>query len=270
MKRYFFFVLGCIATLEAFEEKPWLGNQWEFFLDTSYSYSRFNKVSKAVHQLHSPFNENLLSFDFGFDPIDGWEAVFEFELAGTTAQSFGRRSVALMARTRWLDDIIGDPVSLTTGVSARLTSHSSLHDISCPSSARWDFEAHSAVGKEWDTCSNWKLKCYGLAALGQGSWGLPWLRAKAVFDARPASSCGWEIYSLGYFGFGGRHRVNINIFDGWGKYSHRSIDLGLACLYFFDFWGHLRLDVFYRLYAYVYPQALRGFMFTYHLPFSFF
>jgi len=264
------FLISCVASLAAFEEKPWLGNQFEFYLDSSYSYSRFTKVAQPVKQLKHPFNANLLSFDLGFCPVDGWEVAFEAEFAATTKQCFGRRSLAGMLRTRWLDDIVGDPVSLTTGVIARMTSHNSLRDISCPSSARWDVELHSAIGKEWSSGADWSMRLYGIGAIGQGSRGSPWTKAKAAFGIRQSVSSAWEVYSLGYWGFGNKNKVNISHFHGWGSYNHSSVDVGAAYIYCLEVWGNLRLDFFYRFYAYVYPKGLIGGAITYHLPFSFF
>jgi hypothetical protein len=261
-------LLSCQA-LAAFEEKPWLGNQYEFVLDSSYSYSRFSKVANAKRQLKEPFNVNLLCFDLAFCPVDGWEIAFEADFAATTKQSFGRRSLAAMLRARFLDDIVGDPVSLTAGLIARMTSHNSLKDISCPSSARWDVELHSAVGKEWSTGANWSMRLYGIGAVGQGSHGWPWAKAKAAFGIQQPIASAWEIYSLGYWGFGPKDSVNIRHFhNGWGSYNHSSIDAGVGYTYCFEVWGSLRFDVFHRFYAHVYPKALTGAAITYHLPFS--
>lgn len=270
MKRTVLAAAFSCVSLFSFEEKPWLGNQWEFYLDSSYSYSRFTKVAQAKRQLREPFNENLLVFDVGFSPMDGWDAAFEMELAATTKQSFGRRSLATMVRKRWLDDIVGDPLSVTTGLSVRMTSNNSLRDISCPSSARWDVEAHAALGKEWSKGADWCIRFYGLGALGQGNRGSPWTKAKAVFSIHKPHSSSWEFYSLGYWGFGGKNSVNIPRFHGWGPYTHSSIDVGVAYVYCFEIWGNLRFDFFHRFYAHVYPKGLTGGAISYHLPFSLF
>ncbi len=254
--------------LFGFEEKPWLGNTLEFYVDSAYSFYRFSSVANAKPGLHRSFNANLLTFDLGV-PIDAFEGALELEFADTTKQSLGRRSVAVMFRMRWLDDIVGDPVSLTTGVSVRQTAYASLKDISCPSSSRWDFEAHAAVGKEWSSGADWMSRVYGIGALGQGVNGLPWTKAKLAYDLHQPGSHIWEFYGLGYWGFGSRHTVHIHHFHGWGPYNHSSVDLGLGYAFLFGEWGYLRFDLYQRVYSKVYPSYQTGVVAMYHFPFSF-
>ena len=261
---------GMTMTVFGFEEKPWLGNQWEFFIDGSYSFSRFKTVANSTTHLHHPSNDSLYVIDLGFVPIDGCEAALEVEFAQTPRQSLGRRSVAAMVRMRLFDDIIGDFISLTVGGSIRQTAFVSLRDISCPSSARWEVELHTAVGKEWSSGDSWMSRVYGIGAFGQGSRGSPWTKAKIAYDLNHPDSHSWEFYSSGYWGFGRKHEVNIDHFKNWGSYDHSSIDLGVAYLQRLREWGHLRFDLFHRIYAKVYPRGVTGFAITYHLPFSFF
>jgi len=263
-------VMACsfATALLGFEEKPWLGNQWEFFVDTSYSFSRFKTVANSTSHLQHPSNDNLFVIDLGFVPLEGWEAAVEVEFAQTPRQSLGRRSAAAMVRMCLLDDIMGDAISLTVGGSIRQTAFVSLKDISCPSSARWEVELHSAIGKEWSSGPDWMSRVYGIGALGQGSRGSPWTKAKVAFDLNKPASHSWEFYSIGYWGFGRKHEVNIEHFKNWGSYDHSSIDLGVAYLQPIEEWGHFRFDLFHRIYARVYPRGVTGIMVAYHLPFS--
>ncbi|MBS3905083.1 MAG: hypothetical protein KGZ39_07140 [Simkania sp.] len=270
MRRALYVFLGLMATAYGFEEKPWLGNLWEFYLDTGYMFSRYDSVANSTKHLKAPSNNNVFSVDIGLVPIDSWDAAIEVDFAQTPRQSLGRRSVAAQVRTLWLNDIIGDFVSLTTGFSVRQTSYRSLHDISCPYSARWDFEINSAMGKEWGCGPNWCMRLYGLGAVGQGSRGSPWTRAKVAYQIHQLESHIWEFFSLGYWGFGRRREVNINHFNGWGFYDHSSIDLGFGYLYELGVWGRLRFDYSHCIHARVYPRGTNSFIIGYHLPFSLF
>ncbi len=260
-----------VASAYGFEEKPWFGELWEFYLDGSYNYSRYDSVANAVKPLKDPSNNHLFTFDLGLVPLEDWDATLEVEFADTPSQSLGRRSVAAQLRTLWLNDIIGDAVSFSTGILVQQTSFNSLRDISSPHSARWDFELHGAVGKEWACGADWCTRLYGMGALGQGSSGSPWTRADVVWQLHKHQSHTWEFYSLGYWGFGKRHEVNIHKFKkGWGSYDHSSIDVGLGYLYQFSVWGTLRLDYAYRVYAYVFPRGVNSLTVSYHFPFSMF
>lgn len=262
--------LSMTAIVHGFEEKPWLGNLWEFYLDAGYAFSRYSSVANANPPLKHPSNDNLIGFDFGLSPAEEWDVAMEVEFVQTPRQRWGRRSTAIQVRKLWLDDTIGDALSLTTGATVRLTSYNSLRDISCPYSARWDVEFHSAVGKEWNRASAWTTRFYGVGAVGQGSWGAPWTSVKLAFDVNKVDVHQIEFYALGYWGFGRRHTVDISHFKGWGSYDHSSVDLGLGYFYYLGAWGHLRLDYFHRVYARVYPRGVNSLMLSYHLPFSLF
>lgn len=262
--------LGFLNAVHAFEEKPWLGNFLEFYLDSSFTYYRFRHVENAIKQPKTPSNNYLLNFDLGFTPFDGWEVAAECELAQTPRQNFGRRSLAVQLRTRWMDDIMGDPVSWTTGVTARQVASDSVHDISSPYAAPWDFELHAAIGNEWSHGPFWYMRWYGVAALGQGNRGSPWTRARLAFELNRDNRHQLEFFGDGYWGFGRRRRVDIQHFNGWGKYDHSSVDLGFGYRYVVGVWGYLWLEYSHRVYARSYPQAQNTFQIGYHLPFSFF
>lgn len=266
----FFLHLGASSSLLAFDEKPWLGDFLDFYLDSSYTFYRYRHVQNAVKQPKSPSNNNLLTFDLGFFPFDGSEIAAELEIADTRRQSFGRRSLALQLRTRWMDDIAGDPISVTTGFSVRQVSHSSVRDVSSPYAAPWDFEAHGALGKEWSHGAHWYMRWYGIGALGQGNRGSPWTRGQLAFELNREDKHQLKFFGLGYWGFGHREKVNISHFHGWGKYDHSSIDLGAGYRYVFDVWGYLWIEYAHRVFARSYPQSQNSIQIGYHLPFSFF
>lgn len=258
------------VSLAAFEEKPWLGDFLSFYLDSSYTYSRFRHVQNAVVQPRSASNNQLIAFDLGFIPFDGWEAAAELEFAHTPRQSWGRRSIAFQVRNRILDDIIGDPISLTVGGSIRQVAGVSVRDISSPYAARWDFEVHTAIGNEWSYGPTWYMRWYGVGALGQGNRGSPWTRARLVFELNRSDRHQISLFSAGYWGFGNRHKVDIQHFTGWGKINHSSVDIGFGYRYVTEVWGYLWLEYGHRILARSYPQRQNSIQIGYHLPFSFF
>jgi hypothetical protein len=274
MKRFKKIYCGLIASSAlstgavAFEDKPWLGNQYEFTLDSRYSYSWFNRLAGGEGKYPHPFHSNLFSVDLGLSPLDGWGTEVEVEFAQTSRQQFGKRSIGAMVRGRLLNDLTGDFISLTTGLNARVTSRKSLRDISCPSSSRFDLEVHAAFGKEWSCRENWLVRLYGITALGQGSRGLPWIKTKAALDIRQNAISSWELYSVSYCGFGTQRRVDPDHFRGWGPYRHSSVDVGASYSYHLPVWGRFSLDIVHRCHAYVYPARMTGFSISYHLPFS--
>lgn len=262
------FLAASSTALLAFEEKPWLGEFLEFYFDPSYTYTRFRDVQNAVKQPSHASNNQVLAVDLGLCPLDGWDAAAEFELAHTPRQTWGRRSVGIQVRKRFLDDVMGDRVSLTAGGTVRQVAGRSVRDISSPYAAPWNFEAHTAVGQEWSQGASWYMRWFGVGALGMGNRGSPWLRARGVFEMNRENRHQGIFFATGYWGFGHRKKVDVDAFTGWGKINHSSVDLGVGYRYVTDVWGYFFLEYAYRVFARSYPERQNSIQVGYHLPFS--
>ncbi len=254
----------------ALEAKPWIGNAYEFELLTAFSYYRFHKVEGASVQLTSPLNTYVLLVDLGFAP----SPVIDFQLEGEFAQShpnnWAMRSTALQARYQMLDDISGDPVSLTVGLNVRAAPHHLLTNVSTPYASELNFELTGSVGKEWSQDGCWNMRAYGMAAIGQANRGYPWMRDLFVWQYNLQDTHRFTVFAESNFGFGGKQHVNVKHFNGWAKVQHQSIDIGLAYGYKMGVYGLLTAAYAYRLFAHNYPQRVNFFMISYCLPFSLF
>jgi len=256
--------------LLALQTKPWLGNPYEFDFESAFTYSRYRKVEGASKQLKSPSNDYDLFFDLGFTPRYNIDVRAEFELAETPRQNFNWRSAALQARYQWLNDIAGDPISLTTGVNFRAVPHHSLKDVSCPYASYANYELTLSLGKEWSKEGEWTMRTYGYATVGMANHGFPWMHDIVTWQFNWQDTHALFLFTVGDFGFGHQQHVNVHRFNGWGEFLHQSIDLGLAYRYRINIWGTLTVSYAYRLFAHNFPQRVNFFTLTYHLPFSFF
>ena len=261
----FFFFLSKVSSLEI---KPWLNNAYEFCLDVDYSYSRYAKVQNAHPQLHHPSNDQLLNFDLGFVPSPTWSCDLDVEFVNTPRQKWGFRSGAAQLRMLWLDDIEGDPISLTTGVDARVVSQRSLEDVSTPYHGNWNFALSTAVGKEWAEGEFWRYRTFGFLSLGIATRGYPWLFMHYAFLANIEDRHRWELFADGYFGFGNQSSIDPNDFNGYADIAHRSVDIGAAYAYHFPAWGTLSFCYDFRLFARSFPEYVSFFTIQYQLPFS--
>jgi hypothetical protein len=265
---YSLLLMGLSAPCCALETKPWFGDVYEFNFQAAYSFSRFHKVEGAVKQLKSPFNNNDVLFDLGFTPSADFDLQVEGEFAETSQTGLNFRSAAVQGRYRLLDDIAGDPITLTLGANFRGASPHFLHDVSTPYAAPCNIELTCALGKEWSRGAMWTMRTYGLFSLGQGSRGLPWTRELATWELNFNDTHRLTLFAEGYFGFGGKQHVNIRYFNGWGHIQHQSIDLGLSYGYKFDFYGVLTASYAYRVFAHNFPERVNFFILSYRLPFS--
>lgn len=267
MRKIFFLLLPLMAF--SLEKQPWLSDVYEFHFLGGYAYSRFNKVEGAVDQLTSPFNVHLLfgGLDFSFSPE--WSIDADVEFSDTTRTSFGFRSFAIQGRYLWLDDIIGDWISLTTGGSIRVTSPTFLKDVSCPSHGNVDMEANISIGKEFDSLQFWRFRLWGFGVIGIANRGSPWIRGGAFVEANLDDTHKWALFLLGSHGYGRKRTINIADFRGYGRIRQKNIDIGIRYGYRMSVWGTLRGEYMRRVKASLYPENVNTFVISYLLPFSF-
>ncbi len=264
----FSLLLFAPTLLCSLETKPWFGNVYECIFDASYTYSRYSKVQGAAVQLRSPSNDQRVALDLSIPPSEMWDVQAEIEFVNTPRQSWGYRSAAIQGRARWLNDICGDPVSLTTGLNVREVSSKSLRDVSSPYHAKFDIELNTAVGKEWSEGSHWTMRTWGFAGVGIGNQGSPWITALGVFEKNWDDHHRTLFFAEGYFGFGEKEHVNVKHFHGWGRFHHQSIDLGLAYQYHFHLYGDITVLYAHRVFAHVFPEHVNFFTIAYKIPFS--
>ncbi len=256
--------LGC-----ALEVQPWFGDVFEFYFLGSYAYSRFNSVQNAVPQIKPPFNSHILYGGLDFSPTPEWNIDTDIQFAATTKETFNFRSAAWQARYLWLDDIVGDPISFATGASVRVTSTTSLKDISCPYHGNVDFEVNFALGKEWDASECWRFRAWGYGAVGHANRGSPWVRATVALETNIDDVHKLAFIADGSNGYGRHTRVNPDHFFGYARVRQKSIDLCFRYGYRIGVWGTLRFEYDRRVLAKSCPNAVNTFVFSYLLPFCF-
>ncbi|HLB52085.1 MAG TPA: hypothetical protein VJK48_00030 [Chlamydiales bacterium] len=262
----FFALAGSAFALEV---QPWFGEVYQFHLLSSYSYSWFHSVQNARPPFHKFFQENLVYFDLDFSLSPEWSVDADLQFADTTAVPFSFRTAAVQGRYLWLDDIIGDPISLSTGASARFTSSKGLSDISCPSFANLDLEVNVALGKEFISGYTWRYRTWAYGAIGQGNRGSPWVKGIVAFEMNCRDLHKWALYTEGTNAYGRHTHINVERFYGYAKIREKLIDVGARYGYRMGVWGTLRFDYLYRVLAKSAPQNVNTVMVSWLLPFSF-
>lgn len=263
-----FFFLLLTTSAFALEEQPWFGNICELDAKATYTYSFFKKVNHGVPQLKKTWHDNLLTLNLGTTLPENWNWEFELQGDATTRRSFNYSSFAAQGRYLILNDVEGDPISLSFGGTLRQVAGQSLHQLSTPYHARFDAELHAAIGKEWCNPPNWTTRLYAFGAVGQGNQGATWYRSDFFYMGNYCDKVQWRLFLLGYFGMGHHERVNTKHFQSWGKIAHRSLDLGAGLRFLFYPWGSFRFDYARRIFARSYPENVNFFIFSYELPFS--
>lgn len=266
MRKWLFLLLPLMGS--AVEVQPWFGDCLEFHFLGSYAYSFFNKVEHGRPQLKSTFQSHVAYLGLDFSPTPEWSVDMDLQLADTTQQNFNFRSIALQARYLWLDDIIGDPISFATGGNVRFTNTNSLHDVSCPSHANFDFELNFSLGKEFDVSDSWAWRMWGFGTVGHGNRGSPWVRAIVALETNYDDQHKLAFFAEGSNGYGRHTAVYIDHFNGYAKIRQKSIDLAVRYGYRVGVWGTLRFEYARRVLAKSCPEQVNSFIFSYLLPFS--
>jgi len=255
--------------IAALEVQPWFGDCLEFHFLGSNAYSYFNRVQNGEPQLTSTFKSDVVYLGLDFSPTPEWSVDGDLQFADTTQQSFNFRSIALQARYLWFDDIVGDAVSFSTGGNARFTNTVSLHDVSCPSHANFDFEINFSLGKEFDVSEYWAWRFWGFGCVGHSNKGSPWVRAIVSCETNYDDLHKWALFAEASNGYGRHTHVSTDHFNGYAKIRQRSVDVGIRYGLRVGVWGTLRAEYIRRVLAKSCPQEVNTFVFSYLLPFSF-
>ncbi len=193
----------------------------------------------------------------------------DIQFAATTKEPFNFRTVAIQARYLWLDDIIGDAVSLATGASIRTTATRSLRDVSCPYFGNADFELNIAMGKEWDVSDFLRFRGWGYGAIGHANRGSPWVRGIVAIETNIDDQHKLAVIADGTSGYGGRKRINPNHFFGYAKVREKNIDVCFRYGYRLGVWGTFRVEYAHRFLAKSCPAKVNTVAISYLLPFCF-
>lgn len=255
--------------LFSLEKQPWFGDCLEFHFLGEYAFSRFHKVQNGYPQLKSAFESNLIYLGLDFSPTPEWSVDTDFQIADTTQESINFRSFALQARYLWLDDIVGDAVSLATGGSVRFTNSASLKDISCPYHGITDIELNFSFGKEFVASDFWAWRLWAYGAIGHANLGSPWVRGVLSVESNYEDQHKIAIFAEGMNGYGRHTKVYIDNFYGYAKIRQKSIDVGIRYGYRVGVWGTLRFEYIRRVLAKSCPQDVNNFIVSFLLPFSF-
>jgi hypothetical protein len=267
-KSLFVALIGYSSALTSLDIKPWFGDVYACSFEGSFAYADFPKVEGAQVQLTAPEQSRTITLDLGATPFSYCDFQMEGEFGQTNHVNWALRSAAFQIRLRPLNDIVGDPCSLVMGVSVRAAPTHFLKDVSTPYAAQCNLEFTTSVGKEFSLGSHWTLRTYGFLALGQANRGYPWIRPIWVGEYKWHNRHQITLFVESNIGCGGKQGVDVNRFNGWGRFQHQSIDVGGGYGLKMGVWG--TASVFYarRVFAHNFPMQVNSFIASYSIPFS--
>lgn len=232
MARIALIFLLLIASLSATEKSPWLGNYLEVESRATYHLYTYDKVASTHHHFHKSDTAHFLTLSTA---VSGqrWAGEIETTLANTDHQRPALDNFRLTARYRLTNDILGDLLTITPGITYTQAFKHSVHDISSFHHGRNELDAFLAFGKECSQDGFWTKRCWSVLGCGIAERGSPWLYADLYLE----KNC-WDIHQLQIFvktlwGLGNSSLKKHN-FDGYGPVRHQSVDVGLRYFHFFS------------------------------------
>lgn len=267
MKHLFLFILFA-PFLEATERMPWFPRYLELQPRATWLYQDYSKVDTAQGSKHHSSHDNFLFLSLS-GAYDRWAAELEASAAATRHRHFTPSDITLTGRYQWLDDIIGDAVSFTTGFTVAQVFKLAVHDISCFYHGGIQLEAHAAAGKEFAICEQfWVSRAWGVLGLGIADHGSPWVRADLAWEQNVWDVHRFRIFADSLWGLGRNNLALKRHFHGYGPIRHQSIDLGFLYSHQFAMGAIIDLGYAYRVHAHNCPEHVNKVFVSLLYPFS--
>lgn len=267
-KGLFVFILILGLNLGATEYQPWFGNTLEFEFRTAYSFQTYSRVDTAAGSCSVSADDHFLNLSLGITPLSAWNGELELLLAHTSSQGFELAHGRATARYLWFDDVVGDPMSMSTGLSLTVPSEGSQEDLSTPYHGDVEAELHVTVGKEFCEGRYWEERIWALAAVGIANVGSPWVRLDLHFGKNYQDVNRWKLFLHSLWGLGDRCLVLSDKFQSYGSIDHRSVDVGVGYSRLIEYCGRINIEYAYRLYARSYPEHVHVVTLEFLFPFS--
>jgi len=258
-------LLALPVLASATELIPWYGNDLEIETRATYLFQSYRSVDGSCGKRSS--NDHFLTLS-ALVPYDCWCAELEATWADTCKPSFGWDNFRLTGRYRILDDIIGDCVTLVTGVTLTKAFRPARRDISSFHHGGIEVEGHVTVGQEVSCEQFWTSRWWGVLGLGVGDVGSAWIRGDAAWETNICERHIIRLFGKTLWGLGGR-KLCVRKFHGYGSIHHQSIDLGLRYSYWTDLCDiTLAVEYSRRVYAKNFPRRADHIMLRLLYPFG--
>ena len=233
------------------EYQPWLGNIYEFEFRSSLIYQGYGCLSSGHHLKKYSSDDVFLNVSVS-NTFQDFALEIEAAEAWTRRERGGVDQLKITGRYVWQDDIAGDPLTFTTGLSFIQAFQHSLKDVSCFHHGLEEGELFLSLGKETPLENLWGSRWWGMLGIGIAERGSPWLRFYLSYEKRWWDQHEMKLFLHSLWGLGHK-RLHLRHFHGYGPLQHQSVDIGLRYTYLLDFFGSASLEYSYRIHAQNFP-----------------
>lgn len=252
------FFLGYPGFVAGTQFKPWLPDMYVFEWRNSAIYQTYPFVAKGSHPEKFSGDDYFLHtsvctsrYEYGLE----LEAIQAF----THCQKGAIDNLKATLRYAVLDDIAGDPLSLTLGMSYIQPFAWSLKDVSSFHHGRIEGEWFVSVGKEMSCGETWINRWWSMAGIGLADRGSPWVRFNIGYDLHPSEKHEWNLFCHTLWGLGSKN-IEVEDFKGYGVIEHQSVNLGFRYTYLIKYFGSISFEYSSRFYARNFPAHANIFL----------
>lgn len=246
--------------------KPWYPRSLQLQGIVDYRYQSYNRLDAPGKNRHFSSDDHFVDASL-MAVYDPYSIQLEIEFADTRKRNFDWDHIGVTGRYQFLDDNVGDPISLTAGVTLSRAWREALNDISSFHHGQNEAFFHMAIGKQSIHGSTWSDRWWGIIGLGIADRWTPWIVANAAYEWNQYDPHRFKVYINTLWGCGGS-KLRLKDFGGYSRVNHKSIDIGAAYLYEFEFFGTVSLSYSRRVYAHNFPDNANILTIQYNYPFG--
>lgn len=266
MRRALFLLATSCAS--AYPFKPWLGNLFEFQLRGAYTYQYYSHIRTGEGRVRLPTHNQLGDVDLGMTVLPIASLGIDLGIQKRTGHAMKFDHIRLRGQYLLLDDIVGDPVSLTANLSLTSVDRKALPALGLMHKGRFEALLGVSIGREWAIGRVFTHRLWANIGLGGASHASLYTLDALNWQINFIDRIRFGIKGVFEGGFGTRDLSDTTLFDGYRHLRYRSADIAADLKYRWGIWGDLSFEIGRRLWAENAPENNLFVKISYHLPFA--
>lgn len=259
----YIFIVFLPFSIFGIELMPWFEKNLEIHPRVTYLFQTYDKVDDNKHSSDDHYVNLSLSVAY-----DRWNGELEVTAGHTHENCFGLDNIRLTGRYLWLNDVVGDYISLVPGITITKAFKPFRRDFSSFHHGGIEVEGHVAFGQETSCFEFWSSRWWGVVAIGVADVGSPWIRGDLAWEKN-----WWDLHWIRFFlnslwGLGSDNLKRTSKFRGYGSIMHQSIDVGAKYFYQINCSGILSVGYAYRVHAKNFPSYAHQVILSFMYPFG--
>lgn len=268
-KKFLIFSFLCASIGPCFSlPSAYFGKDKEFEFKSVGSYQHASKWRLKGQTKRQEKDHTLLEMSLGISPVANWRGELGVDFAKVANfHTFNMQATRLEAQYLWKNDLVGDPISLSTGLSFIFPKHKGCYNLSKVPYSSSNAELHICMGKEQAQGPSYESRIFATFTMGIKNKGAPWSKARFLYEHNLQDRFKVSIFTEGAYAFSKRQWQSIPNESELSRGAFRFCNVGLEGTYVWDFVGEWNLGIQKRIYARNLPSDTLGVSLGFFIPF---